>query len=67
MRNLLIKLIPDFLLQKCRVVISNFHKVTSHLYVKSPFLTVIYFALFNRTYVKEQYALLQGNNTYIAH
>ena len=65
MRNLLIKLIPNVLLQKCKVGIANFHKITSHLCVKSPFLTVIYFALFNRTYVREQYALLQGNNAYL--
>lgn len=65
MRDLLIKILPKALLQKLKVGITNFQNVISQFCVSSPFLTVVYFTIFNRTYVREQFALLQGNKAYL--
>jgi len=64
MRQLIKKLLPNFLLIKLKSFISNFHQNIQPFFSKSPLLARLYFAFFNATYQREQFATLQGMQSY---
>lgn len=64
MLSLIKKLAPQSALSIYRHCIVIFHKTISPFFAKVPFLSAWYFALFNHSYYKEQYALLNGNRAY---
>ena len=64
MRNLIKKLLPNFIFLKIKKRIVKFHQFITPIFVKTPFLSHLYFIFFNHTYLREQFALLQGNDEY---
>jgi len=64
MRNLIKKLLPKFVFLKIKHFIVKFHQFTTPIFVKTPFLSHLYFIFFNHSYLREQFALLQGNEKY---
>lgn len=64
MRNLIKKILPNAILIKINYAITNFHQLITPLFSKIPFLSYLYFVFFNHTYLREQFALLQGNEAY---
>ena len=64
MRKLIKKILPNYVFLKTKLFIAKFHQVITPVFVKTPFLSHLYFVFFNRTYLREQFALLQGNQAY---
>ena len=64
MRSLIKKLLPTFIFVRVKSFITAFHQVAIGLFGKVPFLSHIYFFLFNYSYIREQFALLQGALAY---
>ncbi len=64
MRKLLKKILPNSLLNKIKSLNRNFHQNITPLFARNPFLARLYFAFFNASYQREQFANLQGMQAY---
>jgi nitroreductase len=64
MRQLIKKLLPHSLVTKLKSYLNKFHQNIQPFFAQKPLLARIYFAFFNASYQREQFATLQGMQTY---
>lgn len=64
MRQLIKNILPSSSIRKIKHFIRSFHQTSIPFFSKSPFLAKCYFSLFNNTYQREQFAILQGMSSY---
>lgn len=64
MRQLIKKLLPNYLIVKLKSFISNFHQNIQPVFAQNPFLAQLYFSFFNNSYQREQFSVLQGMQSY---
>jgi len=64
MRNLIKKILPNYIFLKIKYLINKFYQLITPIFSKTPYLSYLYFVIFNHTYLREQFALLQGVQAY---
>jgi len=64
MKALIKKIIPHFIYIKLKFINNYIHQLIIPFFAKTPILSHIYFTLFNRSYLREQFAILQGSLDY---